>query len=79
MELHYKMSLNGTLFIGPHNVNPARLPLAQILEHHATIRDAIAGTGHVLPKDLESFVVNASFVYAMNYLAASREVSDNSP
>jgi hypothetical protein len=60
------MSLEETLFIGPHDPNPPRLPLQAILEHHAVIRDAIAGTGHIERTDLESFVANLSFIYAFN-------------
>ena len=60
------MSLDETLFIGPHDPKPPELPLSAIMEHYVTIRDAIAGTGHVEPADLASLVANASFVYAFN-------------
>ena len=66
VENNALMSLEETLFIGAHDPNPFRFPLQAILEHHAVIRDAIAGTGHIEPTDLESFVANASFIYAFN-------------
>lgn len=60
------MSLDETLFIGANSQLLAHLPLEEILDHHATIRDAIAGTGHIQPDDLASYVANTSFVYAFN-------------
>lgn len=60
------MSLEKTLFIGPYDPNPTRLPLHAILEHYTVIRDAIAGTGHIECTNLESFVANVSFIYAHN-------------
>lgn len=60
------MSLQEILFTGACNPNPTRLPLTAILEHHAIIRDAIANTGHLEPTNLESFVADTSFVYALN-------------
>ncbi|MDP1563580.1 MAG: DUF5677 domain-containing protein [Pirellulaceae bacterium] len=59
------MSLDETLFVGtPTTAVP--LPLDEILEHYAVIRDALANTPHVESNDLSNFVANTSFVYALN-------------
>ena len=59
------MSLDETLFVGtPTPATP--LPLDEILEHYAVIRDTLAPTPHVESHDLLSFVTNTSFVYAFN-------------
>jgi hypothetical protein len=60
------MSIQDTLFIGPHDPNPTKLPLPAILDHYAVIRDSIAGMGHVESKALQTLVANTSFVYAFN-------------
>lgn len=60
------MSLNEMAFIGSYGPRRFRFPLAPILEHHAAIRDAIAGTGYFAPDDPPSLVANASFIYALN-------------
>ena len=60
------MSLEDTLFVGFNTPNLPCLPLEDILEHHGAIRDAIAGTKHIEPTDLESLVAHFSFIYAFN-------------
>lgn len=60
------MSLDRTLFIGNCPSSPSPLPLQEILDHFAIIRDAIAATGYSEPTTLVSYVANVSFVYAFN-------------
>ncbi|WP_339742196.1 DUF5677 domain-containing protein [uncultured Rubinisphaera sp.] len=59
------MSLDETLFVGsPASMVP--LPLDEILNHYAVIRDALANTPHIESHDLSVFVANTSFVYGLN-------------
>ncbi|MEM1176605.1 MAG: DUF5677 domain-containing protein [Pseudomonadota bacterium] len=59
------MSLDETLFIGtPTPAIP--LPLDEILDHYAVIRDALANTPHIESHDLPTLVANMSFVYGFN-------------
>lgn len=59
------MSFDETIFVGMP-IPAAPLPLDEILEHYAVIRDALANTPHVESHDLPSIVANTSFIYAFN-------------
>ena len=62
-------TLNDTLFLGTCKGTPVPLPFAEILQHHAEIRDATANlihTKHDVATDLPSFIGMISFVYAFN-------------
>jgi hypothetical protein len=62
-------TLQNTLFLGTCKGAPIALPFAEILQHHADIRDAttdLMHTEHELPTDLPTFIGLISFVYAFN-------------
>lgn len=62
-------TVHNTVFIGNSTRNPVPLPLDEILEHHAVVRDAAAQsmhTEHHVASDLATFVSMSSFVYAFN-------------
>jgi hypothetical protein len=62
-------TIHNTLFIGTCKGEPDPLPFAELLGHHADVRDAIARTIHIeheLAPDLPTFVSMISFVYAFN-------------
>ena len=62
-------ALHDTLFIGTSAGDPVPLPFAELLEHHADVRDATARSIHIehdLAPDLPMFVGIISFVYAFN-------------
>lgn len=64
------MSFDETLFIGGPRRNMVCWPLREMLEHYATIRDAVAGTPHVESHDLPTLVANTSLIYAFNTFKA---------
>jgi hypothetical protein len=62
-------TIHNTLFVGHWAGAPIPLPFAELLEHHAAVRDAIATsmhTEHNLAPDLATLVGIHSFVYAFN-------------
>jgi len=62
-------TVRNTLFIGTCKGDPVPLPFAELLEHHADVRDATARSIHIeheLARDLPTFVSMISFVYAFN-------------
>ena len=64
------MLFDETLFVGWTRHRKGCLPLDTILEHYATIRDAIAGTAHIESHDLPTLVANTSLIYAFNTFKA---------
>jgi hypothetical protein len=64
------MIFDETLFISATRQCKVCWPLQEILEHYATIRDAVAGTPHVESHDLPSLVANTSLIYAFNTFKA---------
>jgi hypothetical protein len=62
-------TLHNTLFLGTENGVPVPLPYAELLDHYAEVRDAVARSMHVdheLSPDLATYVSMLSFVYAFN-------------
>ena len=64
------MLFDETLFISGARRSIVSWPLQEMLEHYATIRDAVAGTPHVESHDLPTLVANTSLLYAFNTFKA---------
>lgn len=64
--------MDNTLFIGFSKQDVRPMPFAEVMNHYAVVRDAIAGTYHVETHDDFTLVAHNSFIYAFNaYKSAS--------